>query len=184
MFMLMLRCGLRVEEVARLTVDAVEYRRRQLFVANGKGAKDRMVYLSDDALAALWRILKSDIEGEGTLPGGEGTDERASRSPSGVSRRGSNTMRERADSRCRAIALRHTMATQLLMPMLRSPPSRIFWDIAISPRPSATAGSRTSRSSGTTTRPWRWSCNGCRHWRKMRIHEATRERSDRTDHES
>jgi site-specific recombinase XerD len=53
MFMLMLRCGLRVEEVARLTVDAVEYRKRQVFVVNGKGAKDRVVYLSDDARTAL-----------------------------------------------------------------------------------------------------------------------------------
>jgi integrase len=32
MFMLMLRCGLRVEEIARLTADAIEYRRRQLYV--------------------------------------------------------------------------------------------------------------------------------------------------------
>jgi site-specific recombinase XerD len=38
MFMMMLRCGLRVEEVARLTVDAVDYRKRQVFVLNGKGA--------------------------------------------------------------------------------------------------------------------------------------------------
>jgi site-specific recombinase XerD len=53
MFMLMLRCGLRVEEVARLTVDAIEYRSRQLYVFNGKGSKDRVVYLSDDALHAL-----------------------------------------------------------------------------------------------------------------------------------
>ncbi len=53
MFLLMLRCGLRVEEVARLTVDAVEYRKKQIFVASGKGAKDRVVYLSDDARAAL-----------------------------------------------------------------------------------------------------------------------------------
>ena len=58
MFMLMLRSGLRVEEVAHLTVDAVEYRRRQLFVASGKGAKDRMVYLSDDACAALLAYLE------------------------------------------------------------------------------------------------------------------------------
>ena len=35
MFMLMLRCGLRVEEVARLTVDAIEYRSRQLYVFKG-----------------------------------------------------------------------------------------------------------------------------------------------------
>lgn len=53
MFLLMLRCGLRVEEVARLTVDAVEYRKKQIFVASGKGAKDRVVYLSDDAASAL-----------------------------------------------------------------------------------------------------------------------------------
>ncbi|HUJ69884.1 MAG TPA: tyrosine-type recombinase/integrase [Syntrophorhabdales bacterium] len=52
-FTLMLRSGLRVEEVAHLTCDAVEYRKRQIFVANGKGAKDRVVYLSDDARVAL-----------------------------------------------------------------------------------------------------------------------------------
>lgn len=52
MFLLMLRCGLRVE-VARLTVDAVEYRKKQIFVASGKGAKDRVVYLSGDAASAL-----------------------------------------------------------------------------------------------------------------------------------
>jgi site-specific recombinase XerD len=53
MFMLMLRCGLRVEEVARLTIDAIEYRSRQLYVFNGKGSKDRVVYLSEDAKSAL-----------------------------------------------------------------------------------------------------------------------------------
>ncbi len=58
MFMLMLRSGLRVEEVAHLTVDVVEYQRRELFVSNGKGAKDRMVYLSDDACAALAAYLE------------------------------------------------------------------------------------------------------------------------------
>ena len=36
MFMLMLRCGLRVEEVAHLTVDAVDYRKRQVFVLQWK----------------------------------------------------------------------------------------------------------------------------------------------------
>jgi site-specific recombinase XerD len=57
MFMLMLRCGLRVEEVAHLTVDAVDYRKRQVFVARGKGAKDRVVYLSEDACSALEAYL-------------------------------------------------------------------------------------------------------------------------------
>jgi site-specific recombinase XerD len=36
MFMLMLRCGLRVQEVAHLTVDEVEYGRRQIFVSQWK----------------------------------------------------------------------------------------------------------------------------------------------------
>ena len=53
MFMLMLRCGLRVQEVARLTLDAIEHRSRQLCVFNGKGGKDRIVYLSEDAQTAL-----------------------------------------------------------------------------------------------------------------------------------
>ena len=57
-FMLMLRCGLRVEEVARLTVDAIEYRSRQLYVFNGKGSKDRVVYLSEDAQNALESYMK------------------------------------------------------------------------------------------------------------------------------
>jgi site-specific recombinase XerD len=57
-FTLMLRCGLRVEEVARLTTDAIEYRRRQLYVFNGKGSKDRVVYLSDDALVALQAYMQ------------------------------------------------------------------------------------------------------------------------------
>jgi site-specific recombinase XerD len=38
MFMLMLRCGLRVQEVADLTVDAVDYQRRHIF----KGVKSAL----------------------------------------------------------------------------------------------------------------------------------------------
>ena len=52
-FMLMLRCGLRVEEVAHLTLNAIDYRRSQIMVRCGKGAKDRVVYVSNDAAEAL-----------------------------------------------------------------------------------------------------------------------------------
>jgi site-specific recombinase XerD len=58
MFKLMLRCGLRVEEVANLTLAALDLRRGQVFVYEGKGAKDRMVYLSKDAYQALVQYLK------------------------------------------------------------------------------------------------------------------------------
>jgi site-specific recombinase XerD len=58
MFKLMLRCGLRVEEVANLTLAALDLRRGQVFVYEGKGAKDRVVYLSRDAYQALVEYLK------------------------------------------------------------------------------------------------------------------------------
>jgi len=57
MFTLMLRCGLRVEEVANLTLGALDLRRRRLIVHNGKGRKDRVVYISDDAFYTLKKYL-------------------------------------------------------------------------------------------------------------------------------
>jgi len=59
MFRLMLRCGLRVEEVANLTIGSVDFKRRRITVLNGKGGKDRIVYISDDAVIALEDYLKS-----------------------------------------------------------------------------------------------------------------------------
>ena len=57
-FKLMLRCGLRVEEVANLTMAALDLRRGQVFVYEGKGGKGRVVYLSRDAYQALVQYLK------------------------------------------------------------------------------------------------------------------------------
>lgn len=57
-FMLMLRSGLRVQEVANLTLDVIDYRRSQILVKAGKGAKDRMVFISKDAGAALANYLR------------------------------------------------------------------------------------------------------------------------------
>ncbi len=51
MFMLMLRCGLRVEMLT-MTVDAIEYRETALCL-QCRGGKDRVVYLSEDAQSAL-----------------------------------------------------------------------------------------------------------------------------------
>ena len=58
MFMLMLRCGLRVEEVANVKLAAIDWPRAQLFVYEGKGGKDRVVYLSKDTYQALVEYLK------------------------------------------------------------------------------------------------------------------------------
>ena len=61
-FMLMLRAGLRVEEVATLTLGAVDHRRSQIMVRSGKGAKDRLVYLYEDVADALAAYLEQRPE--------------------------------------------------------------------------------------------------------------------------
>jgi site-specific recombinase XerD len=60
-FMLMLRCGLRVQEVVNLTLDVIDYRRSQIFIKAGKGAKDRMVFISHDAGVALANYLRQRL---------------------------------------------------------------------------------------------------------------------------
>ena len=59
--MLMLRCGLRVQEVANLTLDVIDYQHSQILVRAGKGAKDRIVYISDDAAVALAEYLRTRL---------------------------------------------------------------------------------------------------------------------------
>jgi site-specific recombinase XerD len=58
MFKLMLRCGLRVEEVSKLSLGDVDLKRRRIIVQQGKGGKGRVVYISDDAHEALVAYLK------------------------------------------------------------------------------------------------------------------------------
>ncbi len=57
-FMLMLRCGLRVEEVANLTIGAIDLRKGQILVFKGKGGKGRIVYYSEETQQALVAYLK------------------------------------------------------------------------------------------------------------------------------
>jgi len=59
MFMLMLRCGLRVEEVANLTLGAIDLRGQRLIIHDAKWGKDRIVYMSDDATGGLIEYLKT-----------------------------------------------------------------------------------------------------------------------------
>ncbi len=58
MFMLMLRCGLRVEEVAHLCLGVLDFKQRKIIIEDGKGAKDRVVYMSNDAFLALTDYLR------------------------------------------------------------------------------------------------------------------------------
>lgn len=58
LFKMMLRCGLRVEEVSDLTIGDIDLRRSKIMVQNGKGGKGRVVYISKDARAALIQYLR------------------------------------------------------------------------------------------------------------------------------
>lgn len=53
LYLLMLRCGLRVSEVARLPPADLDWEQQSLRIMQGKGRKDRIVYVAPDALAAL-----------------------------------------------------------------------------------------------------------------------------------
>jgi len=55
--LLMLRCGLRVSEVARLRLADLDWEQQSLRIDQGKGRKDRIVSLSADALGALRTCL-------------------------------------------------------------------------------------------------------------------------------
>jgi len=56
-FTLMLRAGLRVSEVAQLELDDVDLQAGTVLVRQGKGRRDRQVYLSADALELLRQCL-------------------------------------------------------------------------------------------------------------------------------
>jgi site-specific recombinase XerD len=114
MFMLMLRCGLRVQEVAELTVDAVEYGRKQIFVFHGKGAKDRVVYMSEDAHSALLAYLeKRSSKARGLFLVQKGPMRGKPLSVRGIQKRIEYYARKSSlEVSCHR--LRHTMATQLL----------------------------------------------------------------------
>lgn len=58
-FMLMLRCGLRVKEVTNLTLPALDFENNQILVLNGKFGKDRVVYMSQGTQQAVKEYLKS-----------------------------------------------------------------------------------------------------------------------------
>src|SRR5215470_12942267 len=57
LFLVILRCGLRVSEVAQLKLEHLDWEQQALHVVQGKGRKDRCVYMSPDAVASVQQCL-------------------------------------------------------------------------------------------------------------------------------
>jgi len=115
MFLLMLRCGLRVEEVANLTLDVIEFKRRRIWVQDGKWGKDRVVYVSNDAMKALIEYLK--IRPESETPKvflvEKGTYRGQPISIRGIQKR-MEYYAKKSGLKVSCHQMRHTMATQML----------------------------------------------------------------------
>jgi site-specific recombinase XerD len=114
-FTLMLRCGLRVEEVAHLTLQDLELDQRRILVCRGKGNKGRVVYISHDAYRALHDYLRSrsSLRVKAAFLVGKGAYRGTPISVRGIQKRIEYYARE-AELNISCHHLRHTMATQLL----------------------------------------------------------------------
>jgi len=115
MFMLMLRCGLRVNEVAGVSLGHIDLKRRTLLVCNAKGGKERIVYLSDDAREALSAYLeqRASSRAKKLFLVEKGTCKGQPISVRGIQKR-MEYYAGKAGLAASCHQLRHTMATQLL----------------------------------------------------------------------
>jgi site-specific recombinase XerD len=115
MFLLMLRCGLRVEEVANLTLDVIEFKRRRIWIQDGKWGKDRMVYVSNDAMKALIEYLRirPEMETAKVFLVEKGTHRGQPISIRGIQKR-MEYYAKKSGLKVSCHQMRHTMATQML----------------------------------------------------------------------
>jgi len=115
MVMVMLRCGLRVEELAHLQLADLDLRQSRIFVRHAKGGKQRVVYISNDARQVLVDYLR--VRGPSRTKGiflvEKGLYKGQSISVRGIQKRIEYYARKTRLRIC-CHQLRHTMATQLL----------------------------------------------------------------------
>jgi site-specific recombinase XerD len=114
-FMLMLRSGLRVAEVARLTLNAIDWHRKRLYIYSGKGNKDRVVYISPDTYRALAAYIQTRLscQAKRLFLVERGVYRGKPISVRGIQKR-METYAKVAGLNVSCHQLRHTMATQLL----------------------------------------------------------------------
>ena len=114
-FKVMLRCGLRVEEVAALNLADLDLKRSRIFVHQGKGGKGRVVYVSNDARNAIVQYLKARPRSRAkkVFLAEKDPDRGKPISVRGIQKRIQYYARL-AGLKVSCHQLRHTMATQLL----------------------------------------------------------------------
>jgi len=114
-FTLMLRTGLRVAEVAGLSLPAIDFRHGRLLVHAGKGNKGRVVYISHDAMKALVEYLRYRPSSRSTYVFlvEKGPLRGQPLSIRGIQKR-MEYYAQKAGVRTSCHHLRHTMATQML----------------------------------------------------------------------
>ena len=115
LFTLILRTGLRVAEIAQLTVAAVDFRRGRILIHAGKGNKGRVVYISPDAMKALVAYLKfrPSCRSKHVFLVEKGPCRGQPLSVRGIQKRMEHYAK-RSGIRASCHHLRHTMATQML----------------------------------------------------------------------
>jgi site-specific recombinase XerD len=115
MFLLMLRSGLRVEEVANLTLDDIDFKRQRILIRDSKWGKDRVTCVSKDALKALVDYLKlrPSVSTRKIFLVEKGTYRDQPISVRGIQKR-MEYYAKKSGMTLSCHQLRHTMATQLL----------------------------------------------------------------------
>jgi site-specific recombinase XerD len=114
-FKIMLRCGLRIEEVSGLTFDTVYPDHRFIHVKHAKGGKERIVFMSNDANLALQNYYKTrpSSKSKKIFLVEKGTYKGKPLSIRGIQKRMEYYARK-VGLKVSSHHLRHTMATDLL----------------------------------------------------------------------
>ena len=115
MVMVMLRCGLRVEELAHLQLSDLDLRQSRILVRHAKGGKQRVVYISNDAKHALldYLTIRGPSRAKGVFLVEKGRFKGNPISVRGIQKR-IEYYAKKTGLRICCHQLRHTMATQLL----------------------------------------------------------------------
>ena len=156
MFMLMLRCGLRVEEVANVSLGVIDFKHRKILIEDGKGSKDRIVYMSNDVIHALAAYLRvrPHPKPKRFFWWKKGLNRTAHLYPRHSKAHGILCPQSES-SACPVIISGIRWPLSCSMQMLIFAPSRIFWGIVMSKPHNGIAGYQISKYRGITSMRWR-----------------------------